>query len=57
VISGEVSVMGEPLKTGDGAAIENANELEIQSRSDAHFLLFDLKSDASFPSRKSLSRG
>jgi quercetin 2,3-dioxygenase len=45
-ISGQVSVMGERLRAGDGASIENANELEIQSRSDAHFLLFDLKSES-----------
>ena len=43
VIDGEVSVSGETLKTGDGAAIENAESLEIQSREDAQFLLFDLK--------------
>ena len=43
VIGGEVSVSGETLKTGDGAAIENAEALEIQSREGAQFLLFDLK--------------
>ena len=43
VIEGEVSVSGETLKTGDGAAIENAEALEIQSREGAQFLLFDLK--------------
>ncbi len=43
VIDGEVSVLGETLKTGDGAAIENAESLEIQSREGAQFLLFDLK--------------
>ena len=43
VIEGEVSVSGETLKTGDGAAIENAESLEIQSREGAQFLLFDLK--------------
>lgn len=43
VIDGEVSVFGETLKTGDGAAIENAESLEIQSREGAQFLLFDLK--------------
>ena len=43
VIAGEVSVSGELLTTGDGAAIENANALEIQGRADAEFLLFDLQ--------------
>ena len=43
VIEGEVSVSGETLKAGDGAAIENAESLEIQSREGAQFLLFDLK--------------
>jgi redox-sensitive bicupin YhaK (pirin superfamily) len=43
VIAGEVSASGEPLKAGDGAAFENFSELEIKSRSDAQFLLFDLK--------------
>lgn len=42
VITGDVSVSGEPLKAGDGAAIENASVLEIQSRGGAQFLLFDL---------------
>ncbi len=43
VIDGEVSVLGEHLKPGDGAAIENADALEIQSREGAQFLLFDVK--------------
>jgi quercetin 2,3-dioxygenase len=43
VIDGIVSVFGEQLKPGDGAAIENAEMLEIESRSGAQFLLFDLK--------------
>ena len=43
IITGEVSVSGEHLKTGDGAAIENASALEIQGHADAEFLLFDLK--------------
>jgi redox-sensitive bicupin YhaK (pirin superfamily) len=43
VIDGEVSVAGETLKPGDGAAVENAEELGIQSRTGAQFLLFDLK--------------
>jgi len=43
VIEGEISVSGETLKAGDGAAIENAESLEIQSREGAQFVLFDLK--------------
>jgi len=43
VIAGEVSVSGEQLKAGDGAAFENFDTLEIQSHADAQFLLFDLK--------------
>ncbi len=43
VITGDVSVSGEHLKAGDGAALENFDTLEIQSHADAQFLLFDLK--------------
>jgi redox-sensitive bicupin YhaK (pirin superfamily) len=43
VIEGDVSAAGELLKSGDGAAVENAEALEIQSREGAQFLLFDLK--------------
>ena len=43
VIEGEVSVASEKLKSGDGAGVENADVLEIQSRAGAQFLLFDMK--------------
>jgi redox-sensitive bicupin YhaK (pirin superfamily) len=43
VIEGAVSVAGETLQAGDGAAVENAETLEIRSRASAEFLLFDLK--------------
>jgi quercetin 2,3-dioxygenase len=43
VIGGDVTVGGETLGAGDGAAIEEADAIEIQARSDAQFLLFDLK--------------
>jgi redox-sensitive bicupin YhaK (pirin superfamily) len=43
VIEGAVSVAGETLQAGDGAAVENAETLEIRSRASAQFLLFDLK--------------
>ncbi|MGI8604422.1 MAG: pirin family protein [Verrucomicrobiales bacterium] len=43
VIEGNVTTLGERLESGDGAAIENADALEIQSGAGAQFLLFDLK--------------
>lgn len=43
VIKGDVSVLGTDLGPGDGAAIENADELELSTREGAEFLLFDLK--------------
>jgi redox-sensitive bicupin YhaK (pirin superfamily) len=43
VIAGAVTVLGEQLVAGDGAAIENAEALEIQTPAGAQFLLFDLK--------------
>jgi len=43
VIAGTIEVGGEELSAGDGAAIEDADAIEIASRSDAEFLLFDLK--------------
>jgi redox-sensitive bicupin YhaK (pirin superfamily) len=43
VIEGDISALGERLERGDGAAIENAEALEIQSGTGAQFLLFDLK--------------
>jgi redox-sensitive bicupin YhaK (pirin superfamily) len=41
-IAGDLKVLGESLKAGDGLAIENAAELEFESQDDAQFLLFDL---------------
>jgi hypothetical protein len=43
VIEGSVSAGGETLGPGDGAAIEEADAIEIASRSGAEFLLFDLQ--------------
>jgi redox-sensitive bicupin YhaK (pirin superfamily) len=43
VIAGELEVAGESLEAGDGLAIEHAATLEIHGRSEAQFLLFDLK--------------
>lgn len=42
-IAGHVRVGGETLEPGDGAAIEDADAIEIAARSNAEFLLFDLK--------------
>ena len=42
-IAGDLFVGGETLEPGDGAAIENADAIEIASRTGAEFLLFDLK--------------
>jgi hypothetical protein len=43
VIAGSVTAAGETLGPGDGAAIEDADAIEIESRTGAEFLLFDLK--------------
>jgi redox-sensitive bicupin YhaK (pirin superfamily) len=43
VISGDVRTGGETLGPGDGAAIEDADAIEIESSTGAEFLLFDLK--------------
>ena len=43
VIAGDLKVVGETLKAGDGLAIENAAELELQTDEGAQFLLFDLE--------------
>jgi redox-sensitive bicupin YhaK (pirin superfamily) len=42
LVSGIVRIGGETLAAGDGAAIENAYELELHSPSAAELLLFDL---------------
>lgn len=42
-IEGDVIAAGETLGPGDGAAIEDADAIEIAARSNAEFLLFDLK--------------
>ena len=42
VISGDVSVLDQQLKPGDGVAIEHARTLAFKSRGGAEFLLFDL---------------
>lgn len=42
VIAGDLKVLGQSLKAGDGLAIEHATELEFESRDNSQFLLFDL---------------
>jgi quercetin 2,3-dioxygenase len=42
-ISGKLRVAGEEIGPGDGLAIEDAAAIEIEGRSDAEFLLFDLR--------------
>ncbi len=42
VVSGSVSLNGELLKAGDGAAVSDEKTLEIQAKEQSEFLLFDL---------------
>lgn len=42
VARGEVSVNGETLKAGDGAALKDATRLDIAGRKDAEVLVFDM---------------
>jgi quercetin 2,3-dioxygenase len=42
LIAGELTLLGQNLKPGDGVAIENATSLELQGQSGTEFLLFDL---------------
>jgi redox-sensitive bicupin YhaK (pirin superfamily) len=42
VASGDVTLNGLPLKTGDGAKIENESELALAAVGDSEVLLFDL---------------
>jgi redox-sensitive bicupin YhaK (pirin superfamily) len=41
VVHGAVDVNGEVLNAGDGAAVEQADSLQIRANTDAEFLLFD----------------
>jgi redox-sensitive bicupin YhaK (pirin superfamily) len=43
VVSGQIVAAGESLGPGDGAALEGALELEIESPSGGELLLFDLR--------------
>jgi len=42
IVDGTVTVNGEALTAGDGAAIADVETLEIVARADAEFLLFDM---------------
>jgi redox-sensitive bicupin YhaK (pirin superfamily) len=42
VIAGQVELLGSALDAGDGAAVEHATALQLQSPAGAQFLLFDL---------------
>ena len=42
MIKGEVTVNDQKLAAGDGAAVENANDLTIAAKKNAEFLLMDL---------------
>jgi len=43
VVSGELEVNGEALSAGDGAQIEETSSITIAARTEAEFLLFDLR--------------
>lgn len=43
VVSGQVTANGEPLRAGDGAAIENTADLEIHAANKSELLLFDMR--------------
>jgi redox-sensitive bicupin YhaK (pirin superfamily) len=42
VVEGQVSLAGQVLHAGDGAALSGENQAKISAREDAEFLLFDL---------------
>jgi len=42
VVEGDLTVNGQRLESGDGAAIEDVAELEIKATAKSEFLLFDL---------------
>lgn len=42
VVDGAIEVNGTPLKSGDGASIEDVGELAIEANENTEFLLFDL---------------
>jgi hypothetical protein len=42
VVDGKIKVDGQVLESGDGAAIEEANQIEVMALDKSEFLLFDL---------------
>jgi hypothetical protein len=42
VVDGNITINGQTLGSGDGAAIEEANEIEVMALDKSEFLLFDL---------------
>jgi|GEM_PF-6586859 len=42
VVKGEVSLDGEVLDAGDGAALSGENEAKVSAREDSEFIFFDL---------------
>ncbi|HWT98279.1 MAG TPA: hypothetical protein VN229_11720, partial [Terriglobales bacterium] len=42
VVNGDITVNGQRLESGDGAAIEDVAELKIDAAAKSEFLLFDL---------------
>jgi redox-sensitive bicupin YhaK (pirin superfamily) len=46
VARGGIELNGQPLKQGDGAAIDNIAELEMEALEDAELLLFDMAANA-----------
>jgi redox-sensitive bicupin YhaK (pirin superfamily) len=43
LISGEVEVNGNIIEAGDAVSIENEKSLNITAKSDAHFIVFEIK--------------
>ncbi len=42
LIEGDLILNGKGLSPGDGAALDDENEIRLESSKGAHFLLFDL---------------
>ena len=42
LIEGDLDLNGKKLSSGDGASLDNENEIQFESAKGAHFLLFDL---------------
>jgi len=42
VVSGDISLNGESLSTGDGARLEGERQINVAATTDAEFLLFDM---------------